>query len=142
MIACRMLTLAACLMAALLAGCSRLPDLEPVSGRVTLDGKPLEFGCVMFQPEKGPAAVAPINRDGRFTLTYQCKAAGAVVGRNRVVVTAYEAERPGFQWPAGGEPGLGKCLVPQKYTSASTTDLEIDVRPGMGDAELALSSKP
>jgi len=32
------------------AGCSRLPDLAPVSGRVTLDGQPLEFGGMMFQP--------------------------------------------------------------------------------------------
>lgn len=90
-----------CLSVSLLAaivvsvGCSRLPELAPVSGRVTLDGKPLEFGGVMFQPERGPASTAAIGKDGRFTLTWQRKSAGAVIGLNRVAVTAYEsATRP------------------------------------------------
>jgi hypothetical protein len=140
-----------CLSVSLLAaivvsvGCSRLPELAPVSGRVTLDGKPLEFGGVMFQPERGPASTAAIGNDGRFTLTWQRKSAGAVIGLNRVAVTAYESDRPGYQPPPlspGEEPRIGKSVVPERYTSISESGLEIDVQLGMDDVELRLTSTP
>lgn len=123
-------------------GCRTDPKLVPVSGVVTLDGKPLPCGGVMFQPDTGPAAMAAIGPDGRFTMRYQARAAGAVAGRNRVVVTAYESELPGYQQPSGRESAPGKSLVPEKYTSVSTTDIHVDVRPGMGDVEIPLVSAP
>lgn len=132
----------ACLGLMLTVGCRRRPDLVPVSGRVTLDGKPLEFGGVMFQPDAGPSALAAIGPDGRFTLRYRGRADGAVVGRNRVVVTAYESEQPGYRPPPDAEPSAGRCLVPEKYTSVSTTDIVVDVRPGIGNVHVVLSSSP
>ena len=52
----------------LVAGCGRRVALVPAEGRVTLDGKPVEFGAVMVQPAAGPAAQGKINSDGTFRL--------------------------------------------------------------------------
>ncbi|NLE38063.1 MAG: sulfatase, partial [Pirellulaceae bacterium] len=41
----------------------------PVSGQVSIDGKPLPHGCVRFLPEHGRPASAEIQSDGRYTLT-------------------------------------------------------------------------
>lgn len=142
MIICRPWLPLACLGLMSMVGCVRGPALAPVSGRVTLDGKPLEFGGVMFQPDAGPAALAAIGPDGRFTLRYMGKADGAVIGRNRVVVTAYECEQPGYRPKPGSEAQTGRSLVPERYASVTTTDIMIDVHPGMGDVDVALSSTP
>ena len=60
-----MILLGACLISA--TGCGRRPTLAPVSGRVTLDGRPLAFGSVMIQPTGGPAARGRIERRRRIT---------------------------------------------------------------------------
>jgi hypothetical protein len=55
-----------------LAGCSRAYDGEqrfPVSGKVTVDGQPLEMGVIAFRPqgEQGRVSGAPI-RDGVYSV--------------------------------------------------------------------------
>jgi hypothetical protein len=65
------LGLAAAMLAALLAvGCADGPKRRPVSGTVTLGGKPVPVGEIIFEPDsaKGtnaPGSVAPI-KDGRY----------------------------------------------------------------------------
>jgi hypothetical protein len=76
------------LVASLVAvGCRRPPGLVPVSGRVTLDGKPVEQMIVNLTPlgdTQGNGALACTDSEGRFTLLDSRGAAGAYVGGYKV----------------------------------------------------------
>ncbi|HEY2786676.1 MAG TPA: hypothetical protein VGJ05_17060, partial [Fimbriiglobus sp.] len=87
MISVRVLLLAVTL-ALVGAGCSRGPTLAPVSGTVTLNGKPLANVQVEFWPEgSAPRSVGMTDQQGRFTLTTDGEGKpGAVVGSHKVVL--------------------------------------------------------
>ena len=52
-------------------GCSSSgPDIAYVSGRVTMDGKPLAQATVVFIPEDGRPAGARTDADGRYVLNF------------------------------------------------------------------------
>jgi hypothetical protein len=106
------------------------PELVPVEGKVLYNGQPLEFGSVMFQPANGPMARGQIEPDGTFTLETGDDT-GAVVGKHQVRITCFETQRPGAQLEMtdGGEPGVGKSLIPRKYTSLATSQISVDVTP-------------
>jgi hypothetical protein len=128
----------ACLL--VLSGCGQRPALVPVSGRVTLDGKPLKFGSVMIQPAAGPAARGTIQADGSFTVGTFKPGDGAIVGPATVRVACYEQQRPGAPAPQG-ELALGKSLIPEKYTQFETSGITASVAAGMAPLEIGLSSK-
>jgi hypothetical protein len=90
------LFLAACLLAG--AGCGPSgPQIVPVEGKLTLDGKPLDNVLVEFlpEPEAGVGARRSFGRtgtDGVFHLRYDDQKggdmpSGAVVGSHRVLLT-------------------------------------------------------
>lgn len=102
-----------------LVGCSQEPyEVAPVSGRITVDGDPLEECQIRFQPvsssdsiNPGPGAFAVTDQDGRFTLrTINPVRPGAVVGKHRVwLTTVTEAD-------ASSELGLITAeKVPARY---------------------------
>lgn len=80
----------------IVGGCSRpgyMKDVAPVTGHVTLDGKPVTEGYVTFTPQvtdgadplnSGKAASGTIGSDGKFVLTTYGNEDGAVVGRHSV----------------------------------------------------------
>lgn len=104
----------------LLMGCAggtdkKLPDLAPVTGVVTLDGKPLKDVVVVFEPkEKGSNSTGTTDENGKFELSYADKT-GAAVGSHTVRITnANEAEVPVEQ------------LLPAKFNSASTLTATVE----------------
>lgn len=114
---------AACLLLAgglLLAapGCwGRGPKLVPVSGTVTIDGKPLSTGFVRVVPESGRPCGGKIGPKGRFTLGYLKDDDGCVVGTHKVEVQAFQDLSPTVR----------KWLIPKKYTSVATSGLTVTV---------------
>jgi hypothetical protein len=113
----------------LTAGCGGdgLP-VAPAQGTVTYNGKPLEFGSVLFEPVvKGPPARADIQPDGTFVLGTYSTSDGAVIGKHKVRITCFDTQRPGYQPPAGEEGTAGKSLIPEKYTDAETSGFEYEV---------------
>lgn len=84
--------LGVCLCALALSGCGRQSyELSPVSGRVTLDDRPLANAHVSFQPmaagnpNPGPGSFGITDGDGRFHLqTVGTRKDGAVVGQHVV----------------------------------------------------------
>jgi hypothetical protein len=116
------------------AGCSKGTPRVPVAGKVMLDGKPLQFGGLSFQPDAGPAAHGAIGADGRFSLTGED---AVCVGRNVVSVACFEADAPNFRKPEG-ERSPGKSLIPERYMSFATSGIVIDVQPEMDDVVIEL----
>lgn len=122
------------------SGCGAGVELAPVRGQVLLDGRPLQFGAVMFQPAAGQPAAAVIKPDGTFEMNTPGIGNGAAVGPNEVRVTCYEAQNPAAKPGRFGE-GLGRLLIPAHYTSYGTSGLVVDVPPrGLDDFVLELTS--
>jgi hypothetical protein len=114
------------------AGCEKSPYV-PVSGRVTMDGKPLAKVQVQFQPSGGtlkkPAvgrgSIATTDEDGKFNLRVDPKQSGAVAGPHRVAISKQIAQIE---------------TIPNKFNSNST--LTFDVPPeGTAAADFELHSR-
>lgn len=81
--------------AALLSGaCNQQkgPVVAPVSGTVTLDGKPLAGAGVIFKTDGARKSVAFTNEAGEFQLNYFRETMGAAVGEHQVVITTADSE--------------------------------------------------
>jgi hypothetical protein len=82
------------------AGCGSGYQLAPVSGRVTVEGKPVAGLHVAFEPvgskenpNPGPGSIALTDADGRYSLTTAIeKRRGAVVGPSRVRIRVIPAQ--------------------------------------------------
>lgn len=77
----------AVLSAMLLVGCAREPERGPVSGVVTLDGKPLPRVMVVFVPADntpGQRSVALTDSGGRYSVFTDKDQHGASVGTHHV----------------------------------------------------------
>lgn len=104
------------------SGSSKPYKTAPVSGRVTLDGKPLAAARVHFQVEhspqaglvSGPEAYGETDANGNYSLTTVFKDKGATVGRNRVMISTRKQERPAGD-PDGPIREIAKERVPTKY---------------------------
>jgi hypothetical protein len=116
----------------LLAGCGSSDNLprEPVSGTVTLDGKPLERGTISFQPESGlPTAAAVTISAGQYSMT---RAQGLVPGAYRVLISSTPpgggiANNPatGRPPPPGQPTPPPKELLQAKYNEKSILTAEV-----------------
>lgn len=115
--------------ASMVMGCDSGPELAPLSGKVLLDDKPLEFGSVMLQPlEGGQPSAASIASDGTFNMETRGYGEGAAVGKNAVRVTCFPGQKPGAA-ASGGEIALGQPLIHSDYSSFSASGLVVDVKP-------------
>jgi hypothetical protein len=125
-----------------LSGCSSKPyEVTKVSGKVTLDGKPLPKAWVTFAPmaskEKlnpGPTSAGLTDGEGRYSLIVDPETPGSVVGRSRIYITTILGDgtandRDGGR--DGGGPRIPPDKVPQKYNIK--TELTFDVPPGGTD---------
>jgi hypothetical protein len=126
----------------LLAGCSRAnrDQTFKVNGDVKLDGQPLTSGTVVFMPEKGRAAKGAIDTNGSFKLGTYMADDGAAAGRYQVMVIA-----PDHKAIQGGAVNLDQhipSLVPERYTSTTTSGLAFEVKPTEANvAHFTLTSK-
>jgi hypothetical protein len=130
----------------LLAGCGSGPKYAPVSGRVTLNGKPLANATVSFQPiahegsiEAAPGSSGKTNANGEYTLSVSPSQSGAWVGKHRVMVSSL-AEQVGesdARPPRGGWPIVDK--VPTRYNKDSKETFEVP-SGGTDKADFTLTS--
>jgi hypothetical protein len=130
--------------AAWVAGCGG-PGyrIAPVSGRVTLDGKPLAQATVQFYPvgpqsnvSPGPPSSGVTDDDGRFTLVLSDGTAkkGAVVGKHKVIVLLTPKQDPADTRPRH------YVQLPAKYNRR--TELEREVPAQGAEPTFELTSKP
>jgi hypothetical protein len=136
------LGIASCLLVALFVGCSNDPlGRQPISGRVTLDGSPLEKGTVNFHPVEDAATASggPIE-GGSFALDREH---GLAPGMYRVTInapkpgTGQEAQEntlPGDPLPVPEE------LIPAAWNTNSNEVVEVtDV--GANEFKFEIKSK-
>lgn len=118
------------LIATTLAGCGDgRPERVPVSGRVLIDGKPLEGGSIRFYPGDHRAASSSIGPDGTFALSTYERGDGCVTGVHPVSVNASKLLNPRtLRWNA-----------PKKYHSPFTSGITFDVNEPTESAEINLS---
>ena len=129
------------LVVVVLTGCgSGGLELAPVEGVVTLDGTPLEGATVLFHPaEGGKPATGTTDAEGKFTLTTRNFGEGAQVGMNNVSVCK-EKKTESSANVEEGEIADVVYETPAKYASPKTSELSVDVQPGMPAVTLELKS--
>ncbi len=137
LLAARLLLATTLLAAPLLAGgCGpRRPALVPVSGIVTLAGRPLSGGFVRVVPAESRAATGRIGPDGRFTLGTFAEADGCVTGTHGVAVLG-PLPKGGETVAAVPEPAVA---VPARYREAATSGLTITITGPTSDLVIALT---
>lgn len=115
------------LISAIGAGCGGggQPALGEVTGRVTLDGKPLAGAIIMASPEVGRPGTATLDSDGKYVLKYTEGVEGTKLGRNKI----------SFVWPTD----VSGPRIPAKY--AEKSELVIDVKKGTNTFDFPLESE-
>ncbi len=108
----------------LLAGCgSSGPEIAYVTGRVTMDGKPLANATVVFIPENGRPAGANTDADGNYVLNFTQGRRGAIPGKNTIrIMTMRDAGQDENGQTVPGSPET----VPAKYNTASTLTFTVE----------------
>jgi hypothetical protein len=115
------------------AGCGGVKDgieREPVSGKITLDGKPLDDAQITFAPEQGDdpsAGAGAAIKVGTYSLS---RGEGPAVGSHRVSIWA---RRPtGKKIPSDDQPGTSfdetRETLPDRYNARSS--LKADIKKG------------
>lgn len=104
-------------------GCGGRPSRVPVSGKVLLDGKPLETGTIIFTPDNGRKSSGLIT-NGNFTLGSFAANDGALVGLHKISVASTEFKNRETEI---------KYLIPPKYGDPATSGLKQEIK-GSTDA--------
>jgi hypothetical protein len=123
-----------CLLVSTATGCSERTGT--VSGIVTLDGKPLPAGLVLFHPDEHGIAPASgqIDHEGRYSLARAKGKHGAVVGKYHVTVQTVSSN------DAAAITAARKYVIPAVYNDPATTPLIAEVAPG--DNTLDIDVRP
>jgi hypothetical protein len=86
----------------------------PVSGRVLIDGKPLDYGYVRFIPANARPSGGRLDGNGRFTLSCFEDNDGAVPGLHKIAIVSCE--------PLSETEAI--WYSPKKYAECATSGLE------------------
>lgn len=123
------------------------PKTVPVSGAVAYNGKPVENATVSFMMEGAPrVATGVTDKEGKFQLSTFALNDGAVIGTHTITVTKTDpsAAAPVKAANKAGDPsdlasqmqemaeeaGKFKGLLPEKYSTQSSTPLSETVSEG------------
>lgn len=132
----RLISLSLCALVAASGGCGGSgPKYAPVSGVLTLDGKPYGDGVVVFlpkatagNPNPGRSSAGETNDKGQFVLKTDELKNGAVVGKHLVKIST---RGPVMQFdPAVGSPdnapaNVKRDLIPAEWNTMSSKEFEV-----------------
>jgi hypothetical protein len=133
MIRFRLTTFVACfgLLCLLIAGCGGGPQLGTVTGKVTLDGQPLESATVVFKPAEGRESVGFTDSQGNYELGFAGEDMGALLGKHTVRIVAATED-------AEGNPLPNPIQLPARYNDSS--ELTAEVKSGRNTFDFDLQS--
>lgn len=136
-------------------GCDGGGSRGRVTGKVTLDGKPLPNAAVTFMPAEGGASSGVTDAEGNYELGH-FDGKGAVIGKHKVAVTTVQqasaaaapslsADSPEYAKQASGGSSADYANakkfvepIPEKYNVK--TELEHEVKSGSQVINLDLKS--
>jgi hypothetical protein len=148
----RLLVALAAISAVVLPGChSDQAKLGSVTGKVTLDGKPIAKGSIIFESPGQRPAVGRISDGAIVEVTTYDTGDGAPIGHHLVAISATEdaasgstadTANPGEIKKTSANYMSGKSLLPTHYNAPKTSGLTADIKMGENSVEFDLSSKP
>ncbi|WP_165248223.1 carboxypeptidase-like regulatory domain-containing protein [Paludisphaera soli] len=126
---------------------AKLEALAPVSGVVTVGGKPLPGVVVTFIPEEWAPAHGETDEDGRYTLETAARP-GAIPGKYKVALSylvAADGRVLGLE-PRGGfvpDPAVATAVekLPPEYVSPEKTPLTAEIPPDGGSFDFAVDAQ-
>ena len=117
------------------------PKYAPVSGVVTLDGKPFNDGVVVFlpkatseNPNPGRSSAGETDAQGHFVLKTDDLKNGAVIGKHLVKISTRGPVMqfdPATGSPDSAPPNVKRDLIPAEWNTMS--EKEFEVPPGGTD---------
>ena len=117
-------------------GCGRgdLPELAPVTGTLTVDGKPYANGFVQFHSQTGGRpGTSSTDENGKYEIQYLHGVKGARIGINKVEIST--------EWP-DGEPPIGeKDPIGEEYNTKSTLTADVKNEDNVFDFNLESKEK-
>ena len=137
----------------LLSGCGDgRPSLVPVSGKVTLNGAPVDGALVGFEPDGidgySRPSIATTDSSGNFVVGTYDKADGMPAGKYKVsvlkkdVIGKLPENFNSEDTAANVQPVRYQWTVPRKYATSIDSGLTVEVTSsGMTPAEIALSGE-
>lgn len=134
-----MLTLAA-------TGCGesggKLPNRVPVSGRVTVAGRPLAYGTVQFVPDDpdGHSAMGGIKA-GSFRMESAESFPGVVKGPYKVSIVSPQPIDPTNRPADMFSPEANRSNIPKRYGNPDTSGLSVDVTAATSDLVFDLQAE-
>lgn len=121
-------------------------ELAPVSGVVTLDGKPVPYTQIVFvptatpeNPNPGPGSAASCDETGKFELRTVRGEAGAVVGPHTVQVSSKGPPRTTSGDVDAGPPA--KDAFPPRFNVSSELTFPVPAE-GTTTADFKLTTSP
>jgi len=106
------------------------PSRVPVSGQVTVDGKPLEFGTIaFFAGGGGRPGGATLAEGGRYSVSMYELNDGLAPGKYSVTVSAVD-------WFSEA---AGRWHAPKRYKDAGTSGLEVEITEETTDLNFDLT---
>jgi hypothetical protein len=139
----------------LLAGCSREPRVELVTGMVKLDGEPLEGADVRFVPKEDLTLGEFGGRtgaEGRFSI--KVGGPGMVARAGEYIVLVTKDQGIGVPGPPRSKedfkklmkataPGISVGTLPERYASAGSSPFIVQINNGTTNLEpFLLASNP
>ncbi len=122
-----------------LAGCSESgPELEPLTGKVLRDGKPLTNVSISLVPvASGLAAIGTADKSGNIQVQTNGRN-GAMKGKYKVGITEPIREMTPQALASGGPPPVS---FNPKFESPQTSGIEQEVIEGGGTFEFTVTNK-
>jgi len=114
-----------------------------VTGKVTVNGKPVTGGLVSFAPiatdkkEPGKPAAGEVQQDGSYTLGTESKNDGAVPGKHSVRYTP-----PSIPYPEGRDPRPGEAPPKSGFEGLVPKNQEVEVKVGTNNVDIELVPGP
>jgi len=114
-----------------LVGCNGGPAVKPVTGTVTLDGKPISGAVITFQPVEGGTgmpAVGTTDASGKYTVTDMAATnigSGAVAGEYRVGVMWFKPSGKDLSQATGESGGNEEAAVATDKSAAKAAATEV-----------------
>ena len=113
------------------------PALGTVTGKVMLDGQPVQKATIIFTPESGPPSYGGTNAQGEYTMMFTADKAGAAVGKHTMTLEAGSQAVDDNGKPL---PDQQITKIPKKYTTKAG-GLTAEVKAGANTFDFKLEAK-